>query len=241
MLIRIAVCDNDMALCRDIARLIAEQRPDAEVRLFTTAEEMLNAAEDFGIYFLDIKGISGLDAARELRLRQTNAEGRRCVIVFITGYREYMEEAFDVHAFHYLLKPVDRKKFAEVLEHACTELSSMEEQQERYVFIKTATGQQKILLRDIIYIESNNKKVTVHARHGIYEVQGKMDDFELALGASFYRCHRCYLVNFAKISAYRQGEIEVTNGDKLLLAQRKYSDFVKTYLRYAKRGGIVNV
>ena len=30
---------------------------------------------------------------------------------FITGYREYMEEAFDVNAFHYLVKPIMRKNF----------------------------------------------------------------------------------------------------------------------------------
>ena len=32
-----------------------------------------------------------------------------------TGYREYMEDAFDVNAFHYLVKPVDEKKFHTVL------------------------------------------------------------------------------------------------------------------------------
>lgn len=32
----------------------------------------------------------------------------------MTGYREYMEEAFDVNAFHYLIKPIDAEKFSEV-------------------------------------------------------------------------------------------------------------------------------
>ena len=81
----------------------------------------------------------------------------------------------------------------------------------------------------------------VHTTEGIYEIQGKMDDFELAFGSSFYRCHRCYLVNLSKISSYRQNEIEIANGDKILLAYKKYSAFVKAYLSYAKRGGMVNV
>ncbi len=32
----------------------------------------------------------------------------------MTGYREYMEAAFDVNAFHYLIKPIDHGKFSEV-------------------------------------------------------------------------------------------------------------------------------
>ena len=117
----------------------------------------------------------------------------------------------------------------------------MEIQQESYILLKFDNHQQKVALKDILYIESNNKRVSVHTMSNLYEVRGKMEDFELALGDLFYRCHRCYLVNFSKITAYNQNEIKVINGDKLLIAQRKYPAFVKAYLRYAKGGGIVNV
>lgn len=40
------------------------------------------------------------------------------VVIFITGVKEYVFEAFDVSAFHYLLKPVEEKKFSEVFERA---------------------------------------------------------------------------------------------------------------------------
>ena len=73
------------------------------------------------------------------------------------------------------------------------------------------------------------------------EVYGKMDELEQMTGSSFYRCHRCYLVNMEKITAYSTDTIRVANGDKLILAQKKYSDFVRQYMKYAKDGGIVNV
>ena len=68
-----------------------------------------------------------------------------------------------------------------------------------------------------------------------------MEELENRLGSTFYRCHRCYLVNMEKISAYSADNIQVINGDNLLLARKKYSDFIKTYMRYVKNGGIVNV
>ena len=152
-----------------------------------------------------------------------------------------MEESFDVKAFHYLIKPIDPEKFAEVFDRARKEMSAFDEQNKKQIMVKTSGIQQKIWLRDIYYIESGNKKVIIHTTGGILEVYGKMEEFESSLGNSFYRCHRCYLVKMEKISAYSMGNIQVTNGDNLLFARKKYSDFIKNYMRYVKNGGIVNV
>ena len=241
MNISIALCDNSSKIYLDIISLINEQIPNANVRTFRSAEAMLKTEDIFDIYLLDIKGINGIEVAKELRKKQNNMEHSRSIIIFITGYREYMEEAFDVQAFHYLIKPLNKIKFSQVLKCACKELKAMEIQHENYILLKFENQQQKVPLKDIIYIESNNKKVSIHTMSNLYEVRGKMEDFELTLGELFYRCHRCYLVNFSKITAYNQNEIKVINGDKLLIAQRKYPAFVKAYLRYAKGGGIVNV
>ena len=159
----------------------------------------------------------------------------------MTGYREYMEAAFDVNAFHYLIKPIDVEKFSEVFSRAWKEVSASLEQTKKHIMVKSSGTQQKLLLKDIYYIESGNKKVIFHTTKGTLEVYGKMEELENGLGNTFYRCHRCYLVNMEKISAYSADNIQVTNGDNLLLARKKYSDFIKTYMRYVKNGGIVNV
>ena len=61
--------------------------------------------------------VSGMELARHIREREETGR-KRSIIIFVTGYREYMGEAFDVNAFHYLLKPLDEKKFAEVFARA---------------------------------------------------------------------------------------------------------------------------
>ena len=234
MPVKIAVCDNDRETRRYLAAEISRHKPEAWVKAFASADELLQTEENFAIYFLDIKGISGLEVAR--RLRQ---QPERSIIIFVTGYRDYMEEAFDVHAFQYLLKPLDSQKLAQVLEQAWQELDYKREQAEKFVLLKDSQGTQKVWLKDIFYIESGNKKVIVHTLGGTYAVQGRMESFEQA--CDLYRCHRCYLVNFAHIAAYSQNEIKMTNGDKILLAYKKYPAFVKAYMRYARKGGVVNV
>ena len=234
MPIKIAVCESDRETRCYLAAEIGRHRPEAVVKTFASAEELWQAEEDFAVYFLDIRGISGLQIAKKLRERPAP-----CIIIFVTGYSEYMAEAFDVHAFHYLQKPLDSRKLAQVLEQAWQELSYRREQAEKFILLKVGQGTQKVWLKDILYVESANKKVIVHTPGETYSVQGRMEDFETSCG--LYRCHRCYLVNFAHITAYSQNEIQLTNGDRIMLAYKKYSAFVKAYMRYARKGGVVNV
>ncbi len=241
MNMRIAVCDSDIEICRDIRNMILNQRPESKVKVFLSSEELLREEMDFQIYFLDIKGVSGMELAHKIREKEGDNGGGRSILIFVTGYREYMEEAFDVHAFHYLLKPIHPDKFGQVLERAWQEAEYKENQKDDAILLKISNRKLRVFLRDIYYVESNNKKVSVHTNDGVYDVQGKMDEFETLFGPSFYRCHRCYLVNFAKVSSYNQNEIIIENGDSIMLAYKKYSAFVKAYLSYAKGGGIVNV
>lgn len=239
---KIAVCDDDRAVREELARLIQGQAPDAELVQYQSGDEMVHNAGNFDIFFLDIKmgNVSGMDLARRIREREDRGR-QRSIIIFVTGYRDYMEAAFDVNAFHYLVKPVDAEKFSEVFGRACREVSACGEQAKKYIIVKDAGTQRKLLLTDICYIESGNKKVIFHTADRTLEVYGKMEELENRLGSVFYRCHRCYLVNMKNISAYSADHIQVINGDRLPLARKKYSDFIKAFMRYAKNGGIVNV
>jgi len=239
----IAVCDDDRTTREQIASLIREQEPDADVIIFETGEDMIKSQGNFAISFLDVemKEISGIDVAKHMREEQEKRGREKSIIIFVTGYREYMEDAFDVNAFHYLVKPLDEMKFRTVFERALKEVSAKTKQKKLSVIVKHNGMQKKVLVKDIYYIESSNKKVVFHTKDGKIDTYGRMEDWEAELGDSFYRCHRGYLVNLEKIIAYNVDTIDVINGDSIILAQKKYADFIKAYMRYAKDGGIVNV
>ena len=240
---KIAVCDDDMATREHIVTLIKELIRDTAVVTFASGEEMLKAKEDFDISFLDVKmkELSGMDVAKHIRQEQEQNGSKKSIIIFVSGYEKYMNDAFDVLAFHYLLKPIDEEKFRTVFRRALKELSVAEERTKRYILVKSSGVQQKVYVKDVYYIESANKKVIIHTGAGILESYGKMEKLEQMTGNGFYRCHRCYLVNMEKIVSYNADTIKVVNGDKLILAQKKYNDFIRHYMKYAKNGGIVNV
>lgn len=116
----IAVVDDEKVILEQISGLVRKQMQDCCLDSYATGEEVLEAEKRLDIVFLDIQmgGMDGIETARRLRERQDDI-----VLIFVTGNREYVFDALDLYAFHYLLKPVDENKFREVLERAAGEVA----------------------------------------------------------------------------------------------------------------------
>ncbi len=231
MPITVAVCDDEKNIREHIKHLIAGQCADCRVDVYPTGDSLLKAQTEYDIYFLDIQmpGTGGMETAGEIRARHKNS-GSAGIVIFITAFSEYMADAFDVQAFHYLVKPLDEGKFAAVFARAMGELTKKLE----YILIKNGAAHQKIYTKDIFYIESRNNKVVVTGTDGINEYYATLRALEGALGAAFFRCHRCYLVNMAHIKRYNACTIRLANGDDILLARKKYPFFTKAYMAFLR-------
>lgn len=237
---KIAVCDDSREICMKITELIRERDKNSEISLFSDGEALIASGEDFDIIFLDIemKKLTGIETAEKLRGLEEGKE-RKTAIIFITAFREYMEQAFDVGAFNYITKPIDEERFFRIFEAVSKEVDHALEN--KFIMVKCQGIQRRFFLHEISYIESSNKKVILNTKQGKFEVYGKLSEFEELLKESFFRPHRCYLVNMESISAYDYEEIVTLDGDRLPMSKQKYRDFVKAYMRYARKGGIVNV
>ena len=232
----IAVVDDEKVIREDICKLIEKQRPESRVEAFSTGEELLASEGRFDIVFLDIQmdGMNGIEAARSLRKRQEET-----VLIFITGIKEYVFDALDLYAFQYLLKPLNEKKFVEVLDRAVKEAGRKKEKRGLFIKARNLTLDQT----DILYIESRGKKVEIHTARDkeSIEIYASMEELEGHLGEGFYRCHRAYIVNMAHITEYGSDSILLTNGDKVYLAKKKYGEFVKAYMWHLQNGGVSSI
>ena len=232
----IAVVDDEKAIREHVCALIEEQQPGSVIEAYATGEELLASGKRFDIVFLDIQmdGMNGIEAARELRERQEDT-----VLIFITGVKEYVFDALDLYAFQYLLKPIDEGKFAEVLQRAAGEAKKRKEKKCLFIRTRNLTLDQS----DILYIESRAKKLEIHTTGAdkAIEIYAAMDELEGQLGEDFYRCHRAYIVNMAQITEYDNESITLTNGDKVYLTKKKYGEFVKAYMWFLQNGGVSSV
>lgn len=128
--LKIAVVDDEKTIREQIVKLIEKQIYDCHVSMFSSGEELNACEKRFDIVFLDVKmkGIGGIETARRLRKKSEDT-----VLIFVTGIKEYVFDALDLYAFQYLLKPINERKFAEVLERAIREAEKNTEKNELFI------------------------------------------------------------------------------------------------------------
>lgn len=232
---RIAICDDEKKIQEFMKNKVKEQYPKADIVSFSSGEELLSSHNPIDILFLDIgmKGRNGMETARELRQKD-----KKVIIIFATAMEDYVFQAFDVGAFHYLVKPFDNKKFAEVLGKAVEEWQSQKQvknmQEEKYVMINNRGVHSKVMLEDIVYAEVFNRKVVIHKINDEIEYYGKLSDLEALAGDSFFRTHRAYLIHFKYVEKYNATTIYLEKGT-VLMAKQNYPEFVKQYMKYNQR------
>lgn len=231
---KIAVCDDEKEIRSGIAEKIRLLFADAEIIQFKDGNSLLAYPGSLDILFLDIqmKPIDGMETARKLR-----KAGNNVTIIFVTATEEYVYQAFDVGAFHYLVKPFKTGKFFEVLQKAVEERKEIrlrKANETPSIFIKQGSMTHKIYLSEIIYAEVYNRKIIIHKKTEDVEYYGKLTELEKKAGEGFFRTHRAYLVNLDYVLRYNAETVWLEKG-QALMSKKNYAAFVKRYLRHNKR------
>ena len=232
---RIAICDDEKRICSILEEKVGEICPDAEVITYTSGEEILTDDNFPDILLLDIKmpGMDGMDAAKALR-----EKGWKKILIFVTGEEGQVFNSFDLHAFHFLLKPVSEEKLKEVLRSAESELEHIKKlsaDNDRYVDIRSGTSHIRLNLSKLLYAEVFNRKTILHTKEGSIEYYGQLSALEKLVGSDFYRIHRSYLVNMKYIERYDKTFVTISDGDSIPIARREYEGFLTAYMEYIRR------
>ena len=239
-MLSIAVCDDMPIECAELAghieNTLNQFGTEFSLKRFFNGQELLKDVGSFDIVFLDIKmpEISGMELAKQMR-----ENGRESIIVFVTSAEEYVFEAYDVEAFHFLLKPVNENKLKNVLKKALVKITACNN--EDFIVISSEHQIKKILLKDIIYIESVGRTVKIHCNSGVLETYKQIGDLEQTLiNKHFFRCHKSFLLNLEYVSRFDKAEIVMENGDTVFLARKRAKLFQKEFISYMKmKGGIL--
>ncbi len=229
---RIAICDDEARGRERIQTLLEREFQQVQTRQFDSGMKLLTAVREGyqpDILLLDIamEGMNGMETARQIKALSD------VILIFVTGVKEQVFQAFDVGAFHYLVKPVEEERLKEVLRRAMQEVNK-HQGVSKHLLIKAGGAHRRVPVEDILYVENNGRKVVVHTRTEKLEYYERMNHLEEVLGEGFYRCHRGYLVALSAISGYDNTSITVSTGDKIYLAKQKYSEFVKLYCQFLK-------
>ena len=234
-MLSIAICDDEAMQCLRMAGMVRKILDEMKIlhiiRQFNSGKELLCAEEDFDIIFLDImmRGIDGMRTAKLLRKRMKKEE----ILVFISASREYALEAFEVEAFWYLLKPVDEKKLRMVLQKI---IGKTEKEMQEFILVSKERQKKKLFLDNIYYFEIRGRTIDVHGADGIFTYYEQIGNLEKMLQKKgFFRCHKSYLVNLKYVESYTRQEILMDNGERIMIAKRRYEAFCQEILAYMRR------
>ncbi len=216
-----ALIVDDEALARDELAYLLRDFPDLEVAA-TAANglEAIQLIEDLepDLVFLDVQmpGLDGLGVIRRLREKNTPLPH----FILATAFDHYAVEAFQVEAFDYLLKPVEKDRLAATLDRARRALAARpsrpgspdDEDLDSPATPPPGGYKTKVLVRrdnrnwivdaaDIIYATIDDGLITVvtpslegeSTYKTIEELQSSLDP------ATFWRVHRSWLVNINRI------------------------------------------
>jgi len=178
------------------------------VALCKNAVEALDVLHEkqVDLIFLDIKmpTIIGTDFLKSL--------SHPPKVIFVTAYREYALDGFELDAVDYLVKPVSFERFLKAIgkvkrmmgQEVASHIEEYKTNPEAFVYLKVDKSMQKILINQILYIESWKDYVKVFMSNGkSYLVKQSISSLENLLSEhKFLRIHRSYIVSLSKISGY---------------------------------------
>ncbi|WZL74318.1 LytTR family DNA-binding domain-containing protein [Clostridiaceae bacterium 35-E11] len=174
------------------------------IEILKEFEESLSALKflennNIDVIFLDINmpNLDGMSFAKVV-----NKFERRPIIVFITAYKDYAVEAFEINAFDYILKPYSEERMINTLK-------KLENSEERYCE-KTHKCEKIILWKcdkmmvvdpeDIYYCEARERETLVYTEDEQYVANMNISNFFHKLPQEhFFRSHRSYIININKI------------------------------------------
>lgn len=207
--------------------------------------EVLSMAEKLrpDIVFVDVEmpELNGVECAK--RIIDINP---KTIIIFATAHAEYMEEAFALYAFDYLVKPFKLDRVYQTLDRIW-ELSNVKHEQQIQKAAKHEGGLPKILIKnkegisfvdtdDIIIIQREDRNTVIYTIDDSYTTSEGLSELEERLDRKkFMRTHKSYIINLSMISKiYPYGRwtyiIKLKNTDMdALITHEKYEELKKMF------------
>lgn len=231
--IRVAICDDEKYMSDNIRKMTSDffggKNMNTEILQFSCGEELLRYDPKIDVLFLDIrmKGMDGMETAR--RLRGRNFRG---FLIFITVLGEMVFDSFEVQAYDYLVKPIEKGRFEKTMERL---VSSMQNADKSSLLIQKGYESRIISLDDIVFGEIIDRKIYLHLSSSeIVDYYDRIEKLETRLDDRFFRCHRSYLINLKYLRSYKNGTAYMEGGKQIPVSRLRSKEFSGVILRYMK-------
>ena len=200
-----------------------------EIKIWYTGEGLKDYLSNSGhldILFLDIElyKLSGIELGHFIRYELDNMGIQ---LIYISGISSYAMQLFKTQPLEFLVKPITFEQMAETMDLA---IKIIKKKQERFEF-QQVKDHYYVSQGDIIYFESQGRKLRLVTTDGIYEFYGRIKEVIKKLSDDFMIIHQSYVINKARVRHYAYENVEMENGDILTISQNMRKQVRDTILR----------
>lgn len=224
MPLNVLILDDDAGMRLVLRKLI--ERTEG----FTVVDEAQNGEEGLELFaqlrpqvvFLDIEmpGLNGVECAQRIQDIDPHA-----ALVFATAHEGYMDKAFELYAFDYMLKPFKNERVFSTLKRIATLLSTEPDEEnepdeaqaplpvpqntpavpakrQNRMFIRNRDGVSMVSMEDVILVQRENRQTVLYTATGSYSTNETLTDMENRLDKDqFFRSHKSYIINLSMIDS----------------------------------------
>lgn len=210
-----------------------------------TGEEAIHLFESFNpdLLLMDVelgKGINGIQTVKYLQKK------RDVPVIYISARREkYFEEAMKTKLDAFVQKPFNTADLKRQIQIA---IKKRNLKQPKYAFVKNRNAHEKIILKDILWIEASRAYCRVRMSHKSYTLSMTLKECEKRLNQShFIRIHSSFIVNVhhieSKVTINKRKFLSISGletldsdshpsmeeGDNKIPISRKYNNNLKRF------------
>lgn len=233
----IAIVDDEMDICVQIEQFVhryaKEKKVDIETDVCSSGEELiklLDGGNSYQLILLDIElaELNGVAVGKLIREKYNDYSTQ---IAYVSGKTHYAMELFQVSPIDFLEKPVDYVSIEGLFNKLSKIIGCFSE---RFSY-KYKHDTYHVMLKDILYFQSDDRKIKIATIDGVYEFYGKLDNvYEQLQNYNFIRIHKSYIVNIDRVKAFHYQFVIMTDEQSIPISQSKRSEVRKLQMKIEK-------
>lgn len=221
----IGICDDGKNVCGSIESMLEQYAQEKKIQVDTevwytgeTLRDYLASGHYLDILFLDIELVkmTGMEVGSYIR-NQLDNMGMQ--IIYISGKASYAQQLFKTQPLDFLVKPISQRQINDAMDMA---VRIIKRKNERFEF-QRGKDYYYIPTGDIIYLQSEGRKVKVVSQKATFEYYGKLKEATKQLSEDFIMIHKSFIINKEYVFRYTYEMVELVDGTILTisLANRK--------------------
>lgn len=171
-------------------------------------------------------------------------------LIFVTAFNHYAVEAIKFSALDYIMKPVDIDELRNAVSKAMDRIQSktkfdsdslkvlfQESKPLETIMVNSLKESQIVVISNIVYIEADDSCAIIKLQTGerLLSSRHLMEYDKMLVANNFYRVHKSYLINMAKVEKIVRGDnigVQMCTGETLPIARRRKDEFIQLMKRH---------